>query len=177
MQHRQSDWGELCEMSENYCTNTVMAWCDPNQCGADQRLPLSQAMRSGNDHALEQLLRAKANPMLTEQGCEAPLSLAVQTGTPNYVRLLLQSIARDAGWGGRKWCSFTSHEQGDGPRYAACIFLSGNFDAIRGGPQRALVSWSSKSNVAMTLRVTLSKWYTTISISSTMSLRQTVAAQ
>ena len=86
------------EMSENYSfpdTVQTLLWaqCDPNQCGADQRLPLSQAIRSGDDRAIEQLLRAKANPILTEQGQEAPLSLAVQTGTPSYVRLRLHYSA------------------------------------------------------------------------------------
>ena len=86
------------EMSENYsCPDTVQtllwAQCDPNHCGADQRLPLSQAIRSGDDRALDQLLRAKAYPRLTEQGQEAPLLLAIQTGSSNYVRLLLQSRA------------------------------------------------------------------------------------
>ena len=90
------------EMSEN-CTfpDTVQtllwAQCDPNQCGADQRLPLSEAIRSGDDRAFEQLLRAKANPILTEQGQEAPLSLAMQTRTPNCVRLLLQYRLSDVG--------------------------------------------------------------------------------
>ena len=71
----------------------LWAQCDPNHCGADQRLPLSQAIRSGDDRALDQLLRAKAYPRLTEQGQEAPLLLAIQTGSSNYVRLLLQSRA------------------------------------------------------------------------------------
>ena len=35
------------------------------------------------------MLRAKANPILAEQGQEAPLSLAVRTGSLDYVRLLL----------------------------------------------------------------------------------------
>ena len=60
------------EMSESYSfpdTVQTLLWaqCDPNHCGAD-RLPLSQAIRSGDDRAIEQLLRAKANPTLAEQG-------------------------------------------------------------------------------------------------------------
>ena len=82
------------EMSESYSspgTVQTLLWapCDPNHCGADQRLPLSQAIRSGDDRAIEQLLKAKANPILAEQGQEAPLSLAVRTGSLDYVRLLL----------------------------------------------------------------------------------------
>ena len=82
------------EMSESYSfPDTVQAllWaqCDPNHCGADQRLPLSQAIRSGDDRAVEQLLRAKAKPTRAEEGQEAPLSLAVRTGSLEYVRLLL----------------------------------------------------------------------------------------
>ena len=81
-------------MFENYSfpdTVQTLLWaqCDPNQCGADQRLPLSQAIRSGDDRAIEQLLRAKANPTLAEKGQEAPLSLAVLMGSPSYVRRLL----------------------------------------------------------------------------------------
>ena len=44
---------------------------------------------AGDDRAIEQLLKAKANPLLEEQGQEAPLSLAVRTGSLDYVRLLL----------------------------------------------------------------------------------------
>ena len=82
------------EMSENYSfpdTVQTLLWaqCDPNQCGADQRLPLSQAIRSGDDRAIEQLLHAKANPILAEKEQEAPLTLAVLAGSPSYVRLLL----------------------------------------------------------------------------------------
>ena len=81
-------------MSENYSfpdTVQTLLWaqCDPNQCGADQRLPLSQAIRSGDDRAIEQLLQAKADPILAETEQEAPLSLAVLAGSPSYVRLLL----------------------------------------------------------------------------------------
>ena len=52
------------EMSENYSFPDIVetllwAQCEPNQCGADQRLPLSQATRSGDDRALEKLLQAK----------------------------------------------------------------------------------------------------------------------
>ena len=76
------------ELSENYrFPDTVQtflwAQCDPNQCGA------SQAIRSGDDRAIEQLLKAKADPILAEKGQEAPLSLAVLAGSPSYVRLLL----------------------------------------------------------------------------------------
>ena len=48
------------------------------------------AIRSGDDRAIEQLLRAKANPIRAEKGQEAPLLLAVRAGAPSYVRLLLQ---------------------------------------------------------------------------------------
>ena len=74
-----------------YRTQTLL-WtlCDPNQCGADQRLPLNQAIRSGDDRAIEQLLRAQANPIRADKGQEAPLQLAVRVGAPSYVRLLLQ---------------------------------------------------------------------------------------
>ena len=80
---------------ENYTyPDTVQAllWaqCDPDHRGADQRLLLSQAIRSGDDRALEQLLQAKATPTLAEQDQYAPLLLAIQIGAPNYVRLLLQ---------------------------------------------------------------------------------------
>ena len=83
------------EPSENYSfpdTVQTLLWaqCDPNQCGADQRLPLNQAIRSGDDRAVEQLLRAKANPRRAEKGQESPLLLAVLAGAPSYVRLLLQ---------------------------------------------------------------------------------------
>ena len=68
----------------------LWAQCDPDHRGADQRLPLSQAIRSGDDRALERLLQAKANPTLIEQDQHAPLLLAIQIGAPSYVRLLLQ---------------------------------------------------------------------------------------
>ena len=68
----------------------LWAQCDPNYSGADQRLPLSQAIRSGDDRAFEQLLQARADPTLQESDQNAPLLLAIQVGAPNYVRLLLQ---------------------------------------------------------------------------------------
>ena len=73
------------ELAENYIyPDTVQAllWaqCAPNHHGADQRLPISQAIRSGDDRALEQLLHAKANPTLTEQDQNTPLLLAIQMG-------------------------------------------------------------------------------------------------
>ena len=74
------------ETSENYSfpdTVQTLLWaqCDPDQCGVDQRLPLSQAIRSGDDRAIEQLLQAKANPLLAEKEQEAPLTLAVLAGS------------------------------------------------------------------------------------------------
>ena len=71
------------ERSENYSfpdTVQTLLWarCDPNQAGRDQRLPLNQAIRSGDDRAVELLLRAQANPMLADTGHEAPLLLAVR---------------------------------------------------------------------------------------------------
>ena len=47
-------------------------------------------IRSGDDRAVEQLLRAQANPIRADKGQEAPLQLAVRVGAPSYVRLLLQ---------------------------------------------------------------------------------------
>ena len=69
------------ERSEHYrFPNTVqtLLWvrCDPNQAGRDQRLPLNQAIRSGDERAVELLLRAQANPTLADTGHEAPLLLA-----------------------------------------------------------------------------------------------------
>ena len=73
------------ELAENYTypdtvQSLLWAQCNPNHQGADQRLPLSQAIRSGDDRAVEQLLRAKANPTLAEQEQEEPLLLAIQIG-------------------------------------------------------------------------------------------------
>ena len=53
--------GTYVEESENYSfpdTVQTLLWaqCDPNQAGQDQRLPLNQAIRSGDDRAVEQLL-------------------------------------------------------------------------------------------------------------------------
>ena len=55
------------ELSENYSfpdTVQTLLWaqCDPNQAGLDQRLPLNQAIRSGDDRAVEQLLKAHGQP-------------------------------------------------------------------------------------------------------------------
>ena len=50
------------ERSEHYSfpdTVQTLLWaqCDPNQAGRNQRLPLNQAIRSGDDHAVELLLQ------------------------------------------------------------------------------------------------------------------------
>ena len=70
------------ELADEYIyPDTVQAllWaqCDPKHSGADQRLPLIQAIRSGDDRALEQLLQARANPTLQEPDENAPLLLAI----------------------------------------------------------------------------------------------------
>ena len=73
-----------------YILTLLWAQCDPNHSGAEQRFPLSQAIRSGDDRALEQLLQARADPTLQEPNQNAPLLLAIEAGAPSYVRLLLQ---------------------------------------------------------------------------------------
>ena len=126
-----------------------MAQCDPNHCGADQRLPLSQAIRSGDDRAIEQLLRAKANPILAEQGQEAPLSLAVRTGSLDYVRLLLHYRAVPAmldGVNGSDVSSQTKKMEND-----RAIQLASSFPAILKLLEAACSEhWSSDHARAMT---------------------------
>ena len=94
---------QLCGTTRHYSfpdTVQTLLWaqCDPNQAGTDQRLPLNQAILSGDDHAGELLLRARANPMLADIGNDVPLLLAARVGAPSiYVRLLLQFRAHPAG--------------------------------------------------------------------------------
>ena len=103
------------EPSEDYSfPNTVQtllwAQCDPNQSGADQRLPLNQAIRSGDDHAVELLLRSQANPMMADIGNDVPLLVAARVGAPSYVRLLLQFRARPAGSEGSSGSLITDYD-------------------------------------------------------------------
>ena len=103
------------EPSEDYSfpdTVQTLLWaqCDPNQAGADQRLPLNQAIRSGDDHAVALLLRSQANPMMADIGNDVPLLVAARVGAPSYVRLLLQFRARPPGSEGSYGSILTGNE-------------------------------------------------------------------
>ena len=123
------------ELADDYIyPDTVQAllWaqCDPNHSGAEQRLPLSQAIRSGDDRALEQLLQARADPTLQEPDQSAPLLLAIQAGAPGYVRLLLQYKADPETTESAPQGDDSSHSGPLAPRRAASDFASSFPDIV-----------------------------------------------
>ena len=67
----------------------LWARVDPNEVGAPRVSPLGQAIRSGDDTAVEQLLKHRADPSYREHEHEAPIFQAITVCSPYYVRLLL----------------------------------------------------------------------------------------
>ena len=57
----------------------LLALCDPNNYGAPPRSPLGAAIR-GEEHAVELLLRHRADPHLCEHAQEVPILIALQRG-------------------------------------------------------------------------------------------------
>ena len=66
-----------------------MGVCSPDDFGAPEILPLAEAIRSGDDVAVSQLLRHSANPSRREDGNNDLVFLALQLSFAEQVHPLL----------------------------------------------------------------------------------------
>ena len=93
IQSRHQEYPDQGQELPNTIQALLWACCSPHDFGMPEMSPLCEALRAGDDEIVLLLLQYRASPSRREEGNNDPIFVAIQMGSAENVRRLLQSSA------------------------------------------------------------------------------------